>query len=356
MMTVLLLAVYGVMSLVLASNLAHLARRRRARGRRFDGLVSILVPARNEQSNLERLLPSLLSQVGVAFEVIVYDDASDDDTAGVVERCADARIRLIRGSGPPKGWIGKVHALYSASRQASGDALLFLDADAALTHPHALDRILRRFGALPAHTVLTALPRFRGGARLIVSALPYGLLTFLPLALVRRVGRPLAALNGQCWLIGRADYFAHEPHLHHPAEVLEDVKIGRFLAGRGVSPSFADLADELDVWMYRDLAAAWRGFRKNAYLAAGGHPLPFLAFLAFLVVTHLVGPAMSLIPAIWLLVLKAVSDRFARMPLWVSALAPVTVVLCAGILVDSAITHLRGRTTWKGRNVSGVPS
>lgn len=354
--TALVVALYGTISMIVAANLIHLARRRRARGRPFTGRVSVLVPARNEERNLARLLPSLLQQEGVDFEVIVYDDASEDGTAGVVARHASARVQLIRGSGPPRGWIGKVHALYAASRVATGDVLLFLDADTKFTGPRALLRLAQGFAALPERSVLTAFPRFRGGAALIVSAVPYGILAFLPLPLARFGGGALAALNGQCWLIGRSDYFAHEPHLHHPNEVLEDVKIGRYLAGRGVVPRFADLSDDLEVWMYPDLATARMGFRKNAYRGAGGAVLPFLAFFGFFALVHLAIPALSLGFALWIVAIKGVTDRFSRMPIWVSALAPVTFLLVSAILLDSAVANLRGTATWKGRVVGVVPS
>lgn len=351
-----LTAAYATLTLVLAANLVYLAWWRRVPRRAFCGRVSVLIPARNEERNLGRLLPSLLSQRDVDVEIIVYDDASEDATAAVVERCADPRIRLVRGAGPPRGWIGKVHALYEASRHATGDALLFLDADTRLRHRHALARIAGRFAALPAHTALTALPRFRGGASLVVSAVPYGILAFLPLPLARRGGRLFAALNGQGWMIARDDYFRHEPHFHHPAEVLEDVRIGRFLAGRGVTPHFADLTNELEVWMYSDLSSAWRGFRKNAYLGVGGHPLPFLVFFTMFGLTHIVAPAASLGLAGWLLALKALTDRAVGVPPWVSLLAPVTFLLCLGILLDSAVATARGTVTWKGRAVGVAPS
>lgn len=349
----LIIALYGSMTAVLASNLLYLAAGRRRPPVSFRGLLSILIPARNEERNLERLLPPLLAQVGVDFEVIVYDDDSDDDTAGVVERLGDHRVRLQRGRGPPPGWVGKVHALYQATREARGEAFLFLDADTVLRHPDALARIAGRFAALPPHAVLTALPRFRGGAPLLVSLVPYGLLTGLPLPIAARWGgRLVAAMNGQCWMIGRADYLAHEPHRTHPDEVLEDVRIGRFLADRGVRPRFADLQDDIDVWMYRDGREAWQGFRKNAYLLFGGRPLPFTLLFGLFALTFVVAPLSSPLWLAWAMGTKLIADRFSRFPLWVSAAAPVTFGVWTVLLLDSAVSHLRGRVEWKGRRVA----
>src|SRR5690606_31674351 len=137
-----------------------------------------------------------------------------------------ARLRVLHGDGPPPGWVGKVHALYQATRHARGDVYLFLDADARLSDPGALARLAARFTALPPDSVMTGLTRLVGGARLLVSLVPSAVLGQLPWALVRPVrAASLGALNGQCWMIDAAAYHRHEPHRHLPAEVLEDVLI-----------------------------------------------------------------------------------------------------------------------------------
>lgn len=350
-MTVLLLVLYSLMTVILAANLLHLRRRDRTRAP-FTRAVSVLIPARNEEENLTRLLPSLLRQQGVEFEVIVYDDASTDRTAQVAERTGDARVRVVRGEGPPPGWVGKVHALYQASRHATGDVLFFLDADTAFTRGDALRCIVERFAALPPHSVLTALPHFRGGAPLLVSLLPYGLLVNQPLPLTERLRSRLTSMNGQCWLIARDDYAAHEPHRAHPGEVLEDIRIGQYLSTRGVLPHFANLGADLEVWMYRDTAAGWRGFRKNAYLLTGGRPAGFLVFWGIFVFTFVAAPLWSPVWLAWAMATKFVSDRFARYPVWVTLLAPVSFVLWSALLLDSAVSHHAGRVEWKGRQVA----
>lgn len=348
----LLFAIYGTMTAVLAVNIGVLTRRRPTGGHSFQGHLSILIPARNEAANLRRLLPTLLAQRDVRFEVIVYDDASDDETAAVVTQAGDPRVKLLRGHGPPAGWVGKVHALHQASRAATGDTFLFLDADTVLKDLGALGRMADVYAGLPAHSVLTAVPHFRGGGSLLVSLVPYGLLTLLPLPLAeRRGGRRLGALNGQCWMIDRADYLRHEPHLNHPAEILEDVRIGRYLASRGVRPVFVDLRDELEVWMYRGLRSAWRGFRKNAYLLLGGRMLPFAALFGLYLLTYVVAPLRSVGWLAWAVGAKLLADRFSRLPLWVSASAPVTFALWTLLLIDSAWSHKRGLVVWKGRSV-----
>src|SRR4030042_634333 len=94
-------------------------------------LVSVLVPARNEEENIEACLQSLQKQDYPNFEVLVLDDNSRDRTAEIVSRIAASsnRIQLLRGSPLPHGWAGKPFACYQLAQEAKGEWLLFVDAD-----------------------------------------------------------------------------------------------------------------------------------------------------------------------------------------------------------------------------------
>jgi glycosyltransferase involved in cell wall biosynthesis len=316
----------------------------------------MLIPARNEATNLRRLLPTLLNQDYPDFEVLVYDDGSEDATWQVVAESRDPRLRGSQGSGPPPGWVGKVHALYRATRGATGDLFLFLDADVALKHPAALSHLVARFQRLRRPAALTGLTHLRGGGHLVVSLVPLVILSLLPLPLVTRLrAKRLSALNGQCWMITQEDYLRWEPHLHHRDEVLEDIQIGRYLKAHGVTPVMADLQDLVAVWMYGSTGEAWRGFRKNVYLFMGATPWSFgLLFAAYL--GMLLAP---LVASPWFIAgwygLKALSDRFVRSPARVTVVTPVSLILGAALQLDSAVSHWTGRVRWKGRLVAQRP-
>jgi hypothetical protein len=315
--------------------------------------LSVLVPARNEEANLQRLLPSLLAQRYPDVEFLVYDDASEDGTAEVVCRHPDRRLRLLRGDGPPPGWIGKVHALAEAAQEAQGEVLLFLDADAELLHPDALAQLVARWAALPAPAVLTGLPHLVGGALTIVSAIPLVFLAAAPVPLLARTRWSVAAvLNGQCWMIAREVYERWQPHRAHPDAVVEDLAIGRYLRRQGVTVAMRNLQDDMAVWMYGSLGEAWRGLRKNFYIASGGTPLVAGGFLALFVAVYLAPPFLSPWFLASLYTMKGISDRAARQPLRVTLLAPLTFLAIAGLEVDSAIAHWTGTASWKGRIVA----
>ncbi len=345
---------YAVFAGILAANAWYLRRSRRPGPPlpTVPPLVSVLVPARNEEDNLACLLPTILDQDYPNFEVVVFDDASEDRTWDVLGAFADPRLVRLRGTGPPAGWLGKVHALHQASRRARGEVLLFLDADVLMADTGTLTRLVRRFRGLAEPAVMTGIPRLEGGGRLVVSLIPFVIFTYLPLPLsVRSRIAHLSGMNGQCWMIARRDYERLQPHLVHRADVLEDIRIGRYLKAHGVVPHYLDLQGEVRVRMYRSLPDAWRGLRKNTYPFVGetvwSFGIIYVCYVVLFVLTPLIAP--------WSVLawygLKVGSDRLVRMPLWISLLAPVSLALGAVLQLDSAMAHWTGRAEWKGRTV-----
>jgi hypothetical protein len=132
----------GAAALFLAMSLAALLQLRWAR--RLPALVerpgvpdatpircSVIVPARNEEDRIEKTIRHLLNQGRVSIEVIGVDDRSSDRTGEILARLAaeDSRVRVTRVERLPEGWLGKCHACHAGARVATGDWLLFTDAD-----------------------------------------------------------------------------------------------------------------------------------------------------------------------------------------------------------------------------------
>ncbi len=351
-MALFLLIIHLTLLAVFAANVVYLRRRASHPPAPTFPPGSVLIPARNEANNLPRLLGSLHEQDYPDFEIVVYDDGSADETPEVLRRFASPRLITLRGEGPPAGWVGKVHALYQATRQARGSLFLFLDADTELHGADALRRLVDDYAALPAPSVMTVLPRFRGGGMALVSIVPNAILTGLPWPLVRRVrSRSLGALNGQCWVIDAASYRQHEPHRAVAGEILEDVAIGRYLKERGVIPYLIDANDRVSVHMYADLRDAWAGFQKNAYLLFGGTVPRFALLTALFILTYVAAPFVDARFLVLIYLNKLLTDRWSGIPLWVSAIAPLSFILAATLQIDSARSHLTGRVRWKGRSV-----
>lgn len=358
-LTIFIVCCHAGILVVFLSNIFYL-RRKRYRKSNPDAavknlFVSILIPARNEAENLRRLIPSILSQSHESFEIIVYDDASEDDTSQVVQDFADPRIQLLRGSGPPEGWAGKVNALYQAASRAKGNAYLFLDADVLLTGNNALSRICACFQHMPAQSVLTAMPAYCGKGLLLVSLVANSLLAAIPWWLVRYLPfSSLSALNGQCWMIDAEIYKRFQPHAEVANAVLEDVMIGRYLKKQGIIPELIDLQEEVAVFMYHTFSDAWQGFRKNVYLLMGGRPISFMLFFIFFalifVIPAFVDPAL-LLPVFFN---KFLSDQRSGFSPAISVITPLCYLLGSTLQVDSAMSHFTGKVAWKGRAVAAI--
>ncbi len=348
-----LLALHLLLLTVQAVNLVYV-RRSGTRAKHRERFISIIVPARNEAFNLGRLIPSLLRQDYPRFEMLIYDDASDDHSWEVIQaHSSDSRLRGIRGKGPPSGWVGKVYALFQTVPEANGDVYLFLDADAELVDPNALTRLAARFDELGSDHVLTGFTRLLGGGLLLVSLVPYTILTLMPWPLGHVVrSRHLAALNGQCWMIDAATYHRLQPHERVAAEVLEDVEIGRYLKSNGIMPTLVDVQFEVAIHMYTNWSDAWRGFQKNAYLLMGGTPITFVLSASFFAGVFVVAPLLHPELLFTLYMLKLVTDRASRMPLWITLLAPVSFGAGVALQLNSAVRYWTGKVQWKGRIVS----
>ncbi|NNE34015.1 MAG: glycosyltransferase [Rhodothermales bacterium] len=354
-MTVLLIAIHALLWTILLGNVIYLRRSSPRVGHSADEpVISILIPARNEAENLATLIPSILNQSYPSFELILYDDDSTDETPAVVAtELHDDRVTYLRGHGPPEGWVGKVAALYEASRHASGEIYLFMDADTRLLKTDSLARIVALFARAPGDSVLTGLLGLVGRGRILVSLVPFTILAALPWFLVRRLRSPLlSALNGQLWMIRATTYHALEPHKKVKSEVLEDVEIGRYLKASGVYPTLVDLTQFVSVRMYSSFADAWRGFRKNAYLIMGGRRLPFAIYLVLFAASTWMSPLVSIYFLISACAIKLVADRLADIPIALSLASPVSFILATFLQLDSAIAHWTGRVRWKGRNVA----
>lgn len=106
--------------------------------------LSIVVPALNEEETVEPAMRTLLALDYPQLEIIAVDDRSTDETGGILDRLAatDPRLRVLHVRELPAGWLGKNHALHLASREATGDYILFTDAD-VLFEPTVLRRTVR---------------------------------------------------------------------------------------------------------------------------------------------------------------------------------------------------------------------
>ncbi|MFM1904334.1 MAG: hypothetical protein RLZZ440_2234 [Planctomycetota bacterium] len=337
--------------------------------------VSVLVPARNEAAAIGRLMDDVLASEGVDLELVVLDDASDDDTAAIVAARAsrDPRVRLVRGGPLPMGWCGKQHACWQLARAARHDTWVFLDVDVA---PRP-DAIARSVAFLDASGVglASGFPRQLTGSFLEWLLLPlihFVLLGFLPLGRSRQVNDPsLAAGCGQWFVTRRSDYERAGGHAAIAASLHDGVKLPRAYRRAGLRTDIFDAAGIASCRMYSRSLDVWRGLSKNATEGIGSAAtiLPFTLLLglgqvapAVLLsaglVTGFAGwprAAIALVvvaAALGILIRLGQAIRF-RLPLASAAFQPLAVAVFLLIQWAALVRKTLGlRTTWRGRSLA----
>jgi len=314
--------------------------------------VSVLVPARNEELNLPRLLQSFLAQDHPNAELIVYDDLSEDRTWDIILQAQNGRIRGIKGEDVPDGWLGKTNGCFQLSQAAQGDIWLFLDADTEFMRPTSLRAMCERFEQRPPSTILTGMTLLKGRGQIIVTMVGNMILSTMPWWLGKKVPMSLlSGVNGQCWMISKDEYRRLEPHIEVREEVLEDIMIGRYLHRSGIVPLLDDVRDDVAVYMYADFADAWRGFQKNTAFMLGRNWVTSMLSLAIFTMIFLGAPLLWPAFFLSLYLLKAITDRVTHQSWLITLAAPISFFLSVLLGLDSIFSRASGNTIWKGRRV-----
>ncbi|MDX1377429.1 MAG: glycosyltransferase [Anaerolineales bacterium] len=232
-------------------------------------LISVCVPARNEERNIRACVEAILDQDYPNLEIVVLDDRSTDATSSILTDIAsrDSRLRHISGSDLPTGWAGKPHALHQASASARGEWLCFVDADTFLA-PVALSACyveatktqadmftIMTFQILGSFWEKTVMP-------LVLTALSVG---FSPRK-VNDPGTKDAIANGQFIIIKRKVYEAIGGHASVKDQIVEDKAISEQVKWNGHRLIVADGSKIAKTRMYTSLPEMWEGWTKNIYL------------------------------------------------------------------------------------------
>jgi chlorobactene glucosyltransferase len=237
--------------------------------------ISIIVPARNEEENIQACLTSLVASTYPEKEIIVVDDESEDRTAERVRELASQThrrdlVRLIPGRPLPPGWLGKPWACQQGARQARGDLLLFTDAD-TVHGRHLLARAVQELRREEAHA-LTLVGRQIMGTfweRLLQPQF-FALLAFR-FPRTERAKPPRAwrhaIANGQYLLFTRETYEALGGHRAVKEEVVEDMRMAQLLV-RGGWRLVLRRSEAFATRMYRSLSGLVDGWSKNLATAA----------------------------------------------------------------------------------------
>lgn len=327
--------------------------------------VSVLIPARNEAANIRAALQSVLANRAVDLEVLVLDDQSTDATVAIANDVAraDPRLRLMTGRPLPDGACGKPWACAQLAEAATGDVLVFMDADVRLA-PDALARLTAELDSSRA-AMISGVPfqiTRSVGERLVVPLIHFVLLGFLPIAAMRATTAPaFGAACGQLIAVSRDKYVGSGGHSRILASLHDGLTLARSFRRNGLRTDLTDVTRIASCRMYGNWREVREGFAKNAHeglgsrraivpwslLLLGGQVLP-LSVLPWLRAPEAIVPAAGAV----LLAYAAramLALRFRQS--WVGVAAhPVAVAALVGIQWYAlARRALRRPVEWKNR-------
>ncbi len=331
-------------------------------GLKSSPLLSVLIPARNEEQNIGTVLDDLTAQDYQSIEILVYDDLSEDNTADMVKAKsqADPRIRCLSGKPLPEGWNGKNHACHLLSLNARGDYLLFVDADVRIGNglfrnalSMAKKNKLQLLSIFPTQEMKTF------GEKITVPVMNWILTSLLPLPMVLHSKKPsLAAANGQFMLFEKENYFQHQWHKTFRKEKAEDIAIMKAIKRKGYRGQTLLGDKSVRCRMYSGYHDAIEGFSKNvnayfgnSYAVAFGFAL--IVTFGFLVVGLNLG---AYFLAVYLLIsaaVKAFTAASAKQPVILNVLLfPLQIIALWVMLIVSLKNSIQKSHQWKGRKIS----
>jgi chlorobactene glucosyltransferase len=332
-------------------------------------LVSLLIPARNEEANLAACLETVLAQGVAVSEILVYDDHSDDATPVILADYArrEARVRAVPVKELPAGWGGKNFACAQLAAAATSVWLLFIDADARL-EAHAVKRMLvaaQRYQA----TFLSCWPQLEMESfaeKLLMPLLNFLVFTLYPAPLAfQRMDESLGVAHGVCILAERAAYEAIGGHAAVKNVITEDIRLSQLWRAGGRRSFCFDGTGAARARMYQSAGEIWRGFQKNFYPGFRRelsfwlfwllHALVFLAPFIAAPVLWLKGYAgawsCGATAVIVLMIRAALAWRFGH-PWWSALLHPLGQMFLLALGLSSWWRCRSGRgVSWKGRRL-----
>lgn len=333
----------------------------------LDEPVSVIIPARNEIAHIEATVRSVLAQERVPnLQVIVLDDGSTDGTADVLATIEDPRLMVITmpDAPLPHGWLGKPYACYRASTMATGEILVFVDADVLLA-PDAVastaEHLLRE-----GMSLVSPYPRQLAGSwleYLVQPLVTWSWAATMPLGWARRTQRPsLSAANGQFIVMSARAYRSIDGHAAVKADVIEDVAMMRAIKRDGGLTETMDGSQIAQCRMYEGSTAVVDGYSKSLWAAFNG-VAGSVAVNALLVGAFVV-PAVGMVTArdratrrvgmagyaAGVLSRALVAQRTGE-SLTATVAQPASIAAFTALNVISWRRHLRGTASWKGRSI-----
>lgn len=329
-------------------------------------MVSVIIPACNETESLENAMTLRLKEDYPNIEFILIDDRSEDNTREIIRRIAtkDKRLKPVYIDTLPKGWLGKVHAMHRGLKEATGEWLLFSDAD-VFVKPGALNRIMHY---CREHKLghLMIVPEFYSTGNLLVDA---AVAVFLKALMV--VGRTWKIKDpksrafggaGAFSLVKRSAYEKTQGFEWMKIEVADDLTLAQMVKRSGTRCDAVSARGFVGVHWYTNLKEMWRGMGRALYVGVGKYSVTLLAFLALIGLILDMMPYVLLIPmgvpwfqaaglgmVVLSLATAIAAGRIINMRILPCLLLPLGNLITFSISISAGIYwSIKGGITWRG--------
>ena len=327
--------------------------------------VSVLIPARNEETNIGGCIEGFLAQKYDNFEICVLDDQSTDRTGAIIEQFSQRHpeVQAIRGESLPSGWLGKNWACHQLSQHADGEILIFTDADNrpapnALTYTVAYMQKFKLglLSAFPEKVTVTL------AEKLVVPVVDMFVYAGLPLWLTYFSRSPsLAAASGLWIAFTREAYEQINGHQGVSDQIVEDVELSRLAKRSGIKILTSAGTRVVCCRMYRSFSEVWNGFSKNLFGLVRYKTVPFfvltsvlftMCVLPYITVCFASLTKLSLVAISMNVAMRVVLALKYKHPFFTSVvLHPFGILITLLIGINSFYQVKRGRLEWKGRQI-----
>lgn len=338
-----------------------------------NGLVSILVPLRDEERNVSGLIESFKKLTYPNIEILLLDDHSTDQTLNLLYQHTrnDQRFTIIQGKDLPNEWTGKVYACHQLSERARGNDLLFHDADLRLS-PDAIQAALSLMKKRKA-SMLTGFPHFPVSLfleKLLVPLQHFVVHFHLPLAPANKTTLPsFTAAHGAFIMVRKEAYKLVGGHASIKDTLLDDIDLAKEFKKKGQKVLLANITNKVTCYMYQTNREVWEGFTKNLFPGLGRSRFLIMILFIFYGLFY-VGPLVLLlvglytfmidslqltlfIPYLLIVLQKGWIDRRTNQKMTLAFLMPLSAIAFMALLIHSMRTGLKQKGyVWKGRRYS----
>jgi len=333
-------------------------------------LISVLIPARNEEENIKKCVDSFINQDYENLEIIVFDDNSNDLTLSILKELKSERLKIINSESIPDNWTGKNWACHQLSKHSKGEYLFFTDAD-TIHHRKTLTYAISAMSMenIDLMTAIIKMELKSFGEKITIPVTIWSILTILPLTIAYLFPKSkwFVAANGKFMLFRKNAYKKIGGHKAIKDEIVDDMALAKLIKNNGLKWRIFNASNFVSSRMYNGFKESLQGFTKN-FFGLFEYKILISSFIWYWMLNITYRPIFEVI---FLSSLKHFSLNFlisfssiflfyllwlftsikSKLPKHIALLYPLIILTSVYIHFRSMIFTLTGRIEWKGRSL-----